>query len=187
MNKDYLNSIPNNLPVLKDDGLCKHLLGMEIPEISLLTSNGDYIKLRRKESFRIVMYFYPMTGRPDKPLPKNWNDIPGARGCTPENCSFRDNYDELVKLNALPIGITSQSIEDIKEMVRRLKINFDILSDYNLSFAKSLKLPTFSVDSAVYIKRLTLIVDNYKIVKVFYPVFPSDKHINDVLNWLKEN
>ena len=187
MNKDYLNSIPNNLSVPKDDGLCKHLLGMEIPEISLLTSNGDYIKLRRKESFRIVMYFYPMTGRPDKPLPKNWNDIPGARGCTPENCSFRDNYDELVKLNALPIGITSQSIEDIKEMVRRLKINFDILSDYNLSFAKSLKLPTFSVDSAVYIKRLTLIVDNYKIVKVFYPVFPSDKHINDVLNWLKEN
>ena len=187
MNKDYLNSIPNNLPVPKDDGLCKHLLGMEIPEISLLTSNGDYIKLRRKESFRIVMYFYPMTGRPDKPLPKNWNNIPGARGCTPENCSFRDNYDELVKLNALPIGITSQSIEDIKEMARRLKINFDILSDYNLSFAKSLKLPTFSVDSAVYIKRLTLIVDNYKIVKVFYPVFPSDKHINDVLNWLKEN
>ena len=87
----------------------------------------------------------------------------------------------------MPIGITSQSIEDIKEMARRLKINFDILSDYNLSFAKSLKLPTFSVDSAVYIKRLTLIVDNYKIVKVFYPVFPSDKHINDVLNWLKEN
>ena len=76
MNKDYLNSIPNNLPVPKNDGLCKHLLGMEIPEISLLTSNGDYIKLRRKESFRIVMYFYPMTGRPDKPLPKNWNDIP---------------------------------------------------------------------------------------------------------------
>ena len=186
MNKNYLNSLPNNLPVPKDDGLCNHLLGMEIPEISLLTSNGDYIKIRRKELFKIVLYFYPMTGRPDKPLPKNWNNIPGARGCTPENCSFRDNYDELVKLNALPIGITSQSIEDIKEMVNRLKINFDILSDYGLSFAKSLKLPTFSVGNKVFIKRLTLIVDNCKIVKVFYPVFPPDKHINDVLNWLRE-
>ena len=92
----------------------------------IVISNGDYIKLRRKESFRIILYFYPMTGRPDKTLPKNWNNIPGARGCTPENCSFRDNYDELVKLNALPIGITSQSIEDIKEMVRNKKILYDL-------------------------------------------------------------
>jgi len=187
LKKNYLNSLPNNLQIPKDDGLCNHLLGLEIPEISLLTSNGDYIKVRRKESFRIILYFYPMTGRPDRSLPNNWNNIPGARGCTLENCSFRDNYDELIKLNALPIGITSQSIEDIKEMVNRLKINFDILSDYNLSFSKALKLPKFSMGDKVFIKRLTLIVDNYKIIKVFYPVFPPDKHINDVLNWLREN
>ena len=187
MKKNYLNSLPNNLQIPKGDGLCNHLLGLEIPEISLLTSNGDYIKVRRKESFRIILYFYPMTGRPDRSLPNNWNNIPGARGCTLENCSFRDNYDELIKLNALPIGITSQGIEDIKEMVNRLKINFDILSDYNLSFSKALKLPTFSMGDKVLIKRLTLIVDNYKIIKVFYPVFPPDKHINDVLNWLREN
>ena len=182
-----LSILPSNLPVPKDDGACKHLLNLTLPNISLANQSGNLLQLNRKDTFRIVLYCFPMTGHPEKSLPPGWNDIPGARGCTPENCSFRDNYDELVKLNALPIGITSQSIEDIKEMVRRLKINFDILSDYNLSFAKSLKLPTFSVDSAVYIKRLTLIVDNYKIVKVFYPVFPSDKHINDVLNWLKEN
>ena len=184
--KNY-NILPNDLPIPKNDGLCDHLTGMEIPDVSLLTSNGDYIKLRRKESFKIVFYIYPMTGRPDKTLPKNWNNIPGATGCTPENCSFRDNYEELIKLNALPIGISSQTLEDIKEMKNRLKIQHDILSDYGLVFTKSLKLPTFSIDNKIFIKRLTLIVDNIKIVKVFYPIFPPDNHIYEVLNWLKEN
>ena len=187
MDETRLNYLPQDLPIPKDDGLCGHLEGIEIPDISLLTINGEYLKLRRKESFRLVIYCYPMTGRPDKVLPKNWNKIPGARGCTLENCSFRDNYEELIKLNALPIGITSQSIEDINEMVIRLKINYDILSDYSLIFTKALKLPTFSISNKVFIKRLTLIVDSYKIIKVFYPIFPPNKHIDEVLKWLKKN
>ena len=190
--KNYKNKLNNssttkNIPEPKNDGLCNHLEGMAIPDISLLTINGDYLKLRRKESFRLILYFYPMTGRPDKPLPDNWNEIPGARGCTLENCSFRDHYEDLIKLNALPIGITSQSIEDIKEMIQRLNITYDILSDYKLSLVYSLKLPTFSIEKKTYIKRLTLIVNNSKITKVFYPIFPPDKHIFEVLNWLKNN
>ena len=128
-----------------------------------------------------------MTGRPDKPLPENWDNIPGARGCTLENCSFRDHYDELIKLNAVPIGITTQSIYDIKEMTKRLMINYDILSDSNLKFVKLLKLPTFFINNQAYIKRLTIVVNNYKIIKVFYPIFPPDKHIVEVLDWLKKN
>ena len=190
--KNYKNKLNNssatkNIPEPQNDGLCNHLEGMDIPDISLLTINGDYLKLRRKESFRLILYFYPMTGRPDKPLPDNWNEIPGARGCTLENCSFRDHYEDLIKLNALPIGITSQSIEDIKEMIQRLNITYDILSDYKLSLVYSLKLPTFSIEKKTYIKRLTLIVNNSKITKVFYPIFPPDKHIFEVLNWLKNN
>ena len=128
-----------------------------------------------------------MTGHPNKPLPKNWDSIPGARGCTPQTCSFRDHYEELIELNALPLGITTQNIEDIKEMTNRLKINYDILSDFNLKFVQSLKLPTFSIKNRVFIKRLTIIVHNYKIEKVFYPIFPPDKHIYNVLKWLKDN
>ena len=171
----------------EDKKIPEKLTNLEIPDISLQSSNGEYVQLRRKESFKIVIYCYPMTGRPDKTLPKNWNNIPGATGCTPENCSFRDNYEELIKLNALPIGISSQTLEDIKEMKKRLKIQHDILSDYGLVFTKSLKLPTFSIDNKIFIKRITLIVDNAKIVKVFYPIFPPDKHIYEILDWLKEN
>ena len=187
MNKINLHSTPQNLPIPKDDGACDHLTGKEIPDISLITLNGEYLKIKRKESFRLVFYCYPMTGRPEKPLPKNWNNIPGARGCTPENSSFRDHYEELIKLNALPIGITTQRIEDIKEMTKRLNIKYDILSDCNLKFTESLKLPTFSIDNNIYIKRLTMIVLNCNIVKVFYPIFPPEKHIIEVLNWLEHH
>ena len=187
MNNVNLNSLPDNLPIPKDDGKCNHLKGMDIPNISLLTKNGDYLPLRRKESFRMVLYFYPMTGNPCKPLPKNWNNIPGARGCTLQNCSFRDNYEEIVKLNALPIGITTQSIDEITEMTARLNINYDILSDCDLQLTQALNLPTFSIKNRVFIKRLTIIILNCKIIKVFYPIFPPNKHIFDILKWLKVN
>lgn len=187
LKKANLNSLSKNLRIPEDDGLCIHLNNMKIPDISLQAASGDYVKLRRKESFKLIIYCYPMTGRSDMPLPKNWNNIPGARGCTLENCSFRDNYEELIKLNSLPIGITTQSIDDINEMTQRLKIKYDILSDCNLFLVNSLKLPTFSIGKKVFIKRLTLVVDDYKIKKVFYPVFPPGKHIKEVLNWLKKN
>ncbi len=171
----------------KRDQSCNHLQDMALPEISLPNQDGNLLKLNRKETFRMVIYFYSLTGNPKKKLPKNWEEIPGAKGCTYENSSFRDNYENLIKLNALPIGISTQSIEDIREMRERLKIQFDILSDYNLNCVNKLSLPTFSVSNRTFIKRSTIIVEKNIIKKVFYPILSINKHINEVLEWLREN
>ena len=128
-----------------------------------------------------------MTGRPDRSLPKNWNNISGARGCTSQTCSFRDAYDDFLTLNAIPIGLTTQSISDINEMTRRLVIPYDVVSDEHLKFIKSLKLPTFEVDESIYVKRLTMIVEKSIIKHFFYPIFTPYKHVKDVLQWLREN
>ena len=128
-----------------------------------------------------------MTGNPQKPLPTDWNNIPGARGCTPETNSFRDNYDELIKYNAIPIGLTTQSVSEINEMIIRLKVPYDVVSDMELKFTHSMNLPTFKVDNSIFIKRLTLIIEKSIIIKVFYPIFPPDLHIYEVLEWLKRN
>ena len=177
----------SNLPVPEDDGACKHLLNTNLPSMSLANQDGKLLQLKRKDTFRIILYCFPMTGNPDKPLPIGWDNIPGARGCTPQTCSFRDHYDDLIKLNAIPIGLSTQSVEDLEEMTKRLKIPYDVVSDANLNFTNLMKLPTFKIDEKVYIKRLTLIVDNLIIKKVFYPIYPPDLHIKDVINWLKNN
>ena len=182
-----LSRLPPNLPIPEDDGGCTHLLEKAIPDISLPNQDGIYIQLKRNVSFRIVLYCYPMTGNPQKSLPANWSNIPGARGCTPQTCSIRDHYDDLIKLNAIPIGLSTQSVEDLKEMTTRLKISYDVVSDTNLYFVNLMKLPTFCVDEKVFIKRVTLIIKNSSIIKVFYPIFPPNLHINDVINWLKNN
>ena len=179
--------LPSDLPVPKDDGACKHLLNTNLPLVSLANQGGNLLKLKRNDTFRIVLYCFPMTGHPEKSLPRDWNNIPGARGCTPQTCSFRDHYDDLMKLNAIPIGLSTQSVEDLKEMTNRLKIPYDIISDANLQFANLIKLPTFKVDEKVFIKRLTLIIQSSIIIKVFYPVFPPDLHVKDVINWLENN
>ena len=113
----------SSLPKPIDDGLSDHLLNMKLPEISLPNQDGRILSLNRRDTFRLVLYFYPMTGNPNKPLPKNWDNIPGARGCTPETCSFRDNYDELIKLNSIPVGITSQKIDHNPKLTE--KENFE--------------------------------------------------------------
>ena len=179
--------LPKELLIPKDDGAYDHLKNFIIPSIALSNQDGYKLKLNRSDTFRIVLYCYPMTGSPNKTLPSNWDVIPGARGCTAEPCSIRDNYDEIVTLNAIPIGISTQSIIDIKEMVVRLNITHDVLSDINLEFAKKLKLPTFKIDKKVFLKRLTLIIEKSIIKKVFYPIFPPDKHIYEVIKWLKKN
>jgi peroxiredoxin len=179
--------LPNNLSKPHNDDGCTHLLDSSIPDISLPTQNGNLLKLKRLDTFRLVIFCFPMTGHPDRPLPDNWDMIPGARGCTPQTCSFRDNYDELIKINALPIGLSTQSTEDLKEMTTRLHVPFDIVSDQQLLFTSSLNLPTFSINDKKFIKRLTLIVDQSVIKHVFYPIYPPDKHIFEVLNWLKNN
>jgi len=180
-----LSILPSNLPIPKDDGGCNHLLNQYIPEISLQNQDANYLKVNREDTFRIVLFCYPMTGHPNKILPTNWNNIPGARGCTPQTCSFRDHYDDLVKLNAIPIGMSSQTVDDLKEMTVRLIIPYDVLSDVDLEFTKKMNLPTFCINDSIYIKRLTLIIERSKIKKIFYPIFPPDLHIFDVLDWLK--
>ena len=182
-----LSKLPANLPIPEDDGSSKHLLGQIIPNISLPNQDGIYLKLRRNDSFRIVLYCYPMTGNPLKPLPPNWKNIPGALGCTPQTCSFRDHYDDLIKYNAIPLGLSTQSIPKLKEMVIRLQVPYDVLSDIELKFTKVMNIPIFRIKNTTYIKRLTLIVEKSIIIKVFYPIFPPDLHIHDVLDWLKKN
>ena len=157
------------------------------PNISLPNQDGNLLNLDRLDTFRMVLYFYPMTGRPDRPLPENWNNIPGAKGCTIQTCLFRDSYDEIISLNAVPIGISTQSVDDNKEMTNRLKIPYDILSDDKLELSDELNIPTFSVESKIFLKRITLIVEKKIIKKVFYPINNINKHIEEVLKWLKEN
>ena len=116
--------LPGNFPIPAQDGACDHHLNMEIPSISLPTTNGNLLKLNRTDTFRLVVYCYPMTGHPERSLPENWNYIPGARGCTLQTCSFRDNYDEMIINNALPIGISTQSVEDIRAFAVSSKDSF---------------------------------------------------------------
>jgi len=182
-----LADLPTNLQNPEQDGACDHLLNSAIPEISLPTQDGNLLKLNRSDTFRIVIFCYPMTGHPDRLLPENWDSIPGARGCTTQNCSFRDNYDNLVKKNSLPIGVSTQSISDIKEMTMRLHIQYDVVSDQELLFKSAINLPTFSIGDKKYLKRVTLIIEKSIIKKVFYPIFPADKHIFEVIDWLEKN
>ena len=164
-----------------------HLYNSKISKISLPNQDGNLLRLDRKDTYRIVLYIYPMTGHPDKPLPDNWNNILGLNGCTSQTCSFRDNYDDLIGLNALPIGVSTQSINDLKEMTSRLRIPYDVLSDEDLKLKKLLSLPKFLIREKCYLKRLTLIIEKTIIKKVFYPINYPDKHISDILKWLKEN
>jgi peroxiredoxin len=173
--------------ILENEGVMDKFKNKNFPNISLPNQDGNLLNLHRLDTFRMVLYFYPMTGRPDRSLPDNWNNIPGARGCTIETCSFRDNYDEIISLNAVPIGISSQSVDDNKEMTSRLKVPYDVLSDEKLELCTELNIPTFLIDSKVFLKRITLIVEKNIIKKVFYPINEINKHIDEVLKWLKEN
>ena len=175
------------LPIPKNDGTVDHLKNKIIPNIALQNQEGNPLQLNRKDTFRIILYFFPMTGRPDRPLPHNWNSIPGAKGCTIQACSFRDNYDALISLNAIPIGISTQSISDNKEMTSRLRVPYDVLSDEKLELKNLLNLPIFVINNQTYLKRLTLIVEKNIIKKYFYPIYSIDKHIEAVLKWLQEN
>jgi peroxiredoxin len=181
-----LIDLPTNLPIPLDDGKCNHLQGMYLPNITLNSTNDNKINLAELKGLN-VLYFYPMTGRPDVELPEGWNEIPGARGCTPQSCSFRDNNQVLTNLNAKVYGISTQSTAYQKEMVERLHLPFEVLSDEDLKLAKELNLPTLIVNDMTLIKRITLICKDNKIVKVFYPVFPPDKNVDEVINWIENN
>ena len=135
----------------------------------------------------MVLYFYPMTGRPDIALPDNWDAIPGARGCTPQSCSFRDHYQELQSVGAAVYGVSSQSTDYQREALERLHLPFPLLSDETLQYKNQLRLPTLTVDGMELYKRLTLIANSGSIKKVFFPVFPPDQNAANVLDWLKNS
>ena len=177
--------LPPNLPVPKDDGGARHLTGMSLPDLELPSTSNRNVNLSKVPARTIVVYAYPMTGRPDRKLPQGWDDIPGARGCTPETCGFRDHHKDLAKLHAEVFGLSTQSTAYQQEMVQRLEVPFEVLSDEHFALTNALRLPTFTVEGMRLIKRLTLIVRNNKIEHVFYPIFPPDKHAEEVIAWLK--
>ena len=177
--------LPNDLPVPEDDGSADHLPGMRLPPISLASTAGEVVDLSALPG-RTVVYCYPMTGRPDRSLPAGWDEIPGARGCTPQSCSFRDHHAELGSLGARVFGLSTQDTEYQREAATRLHLPFALLSDSDLAFAGALGLPTFEVDGMVLLKRLTLVIDEGWIEKVFYPVFPPDRSAEEVVEWLED-
>lgn len=183
---DNVYELPKDLPVPVDDGACDHLAGMRVPSVPLNSTAGRAIDLASLAG-RTVVYFYPRTGRPDVEPPKGWNEIPGARGCTPESCAFRDHFEELQKLGAAVFGLSTQESDYQREAVKRLHLPFELLSDADLRFASVLRLPTFEVESMTLIKRLTLVIHNGRIEKVFYPVFPPDRHAEEVVAWLVQH
>jgi peroxiredoxin len=182
-----LTELPANLPRPSDDGGARHLRGMALPDLELPSTANRPVNLSKISAPRIVVYAYPMTGQPGKALPAGWDDIPGARGCTPETCGFRDHHKDLAKVHADVFGVSTQSTAYQQEMVKRLEVPFEVLSDEHFAFTRAMKLPTFTVEGMTLMKRLTLIVRNNRIEHVFYPVFPPDKHAEEVIAWLKSH
>ena len=180
-----LFTLPKDLPVPVDDGACNHLPGLPVPPLKLRSTQDRWIDLSAVGASRVIVYCYPRTGRPNEPLPPGWDAIPGARGCTPETCSFRDHHQDLKKLGAEVFGLSTQTTEYQQEMVARLRVPFEVLSDADLAFVHALRLPTFDVAGMTLVKRLTLVIVQGKIEKVFYPVFPPDRHAAEVIVWLQ--
>ena len=177
--------LPAGLPVPKDDGAARHLTGMRVPPVALAATDGSTIDLSALAG-RTVVYVYPRTGVPGQPLPDGWDAIPGARGCTPQSCSFRDHFAELKRLGVDHLyGLSTQDSAYQSEAVQRLHLPFPILSDCNLALAGALKLPTFTVAGMTLLKRMALVLDAGVISRVFYPVFPPDKSAEEVIAWLR--
>lgn len=177
------HELPTNLPIPKDDGACDHLMGMRLPSVPLLATSGQTVDLAALAG-RTVVYCYPRTGRPDEPSPDGWDAIPGARGCTPQSCAFRDHYEELRGLGTGVFGLSTQETEYQREVAERLHLPFPLLSDADLRFTHALHLPTFTVADMALLKRVTLILHEGRIEKVFYPVFPPNKNAGDIVRWL---
>ena len=179
-------SLPTDLPVPGDDGACDHLIGSTIPNIPLVATNGERISLSTL-SGRNVVFCYPRTAVPGEEVPDDWNQIPGARGCTPESCRFRDLYQEFQSLDVGVFGLSSQPVPEQAEAHTRLHLPYPLLSDHDLAFASALKLPTFEWRDITCIRRLTLVIQDGVIEHVFYPVFPPDTHPDTVLNWIRKH
>jgi peroxiredoxin len=174
---------PQGLPEPKDDGACDHLPGMRLPPVFLMSTAGNPVDLSTLTGTTVV-YCYPLTGRPDRDLPSGWDDIPGARGCTPQSCAFRDHHAELKELGASVFGLSTQDTAYQREAAERLHLPFLLLSDEKLVFARALGLPTFEAEGMTLIKRLTFVIEGGEIKHVFYPVFPPGRNAEEVVGWL---
>lgn len=181
-------SLPSDLPVPQDDGAAAHLPGTAVPPQQLHSTGDATVHLDALGPGRTVIYIYPLTGRPGTDLPEGWDAIPGARGCTPETCGFRDHYQDLLAAGAVRVfGLSSQDTDYQREVVERLCLPFEMLSDPTLNLARALALPVFEVSGMTLYKRLTLIIREGVIEHVFYPVFPPNEHAEQVVAWLRNN
>jgi peroxiredoxin len=176
--------LPDDLPAPRDDGAARHLIGMPLPDIALAATDGAQVNLS-KLTGRTVVYVYPRTGQPGQALPTGWDTIPGARGCTPQSCSFRDHFGELKRLGVAALfGLSTQDSAYQREAAERLHLPFAILSDAGLKLTRAMRLPTFAVDGMTLLKRMAWVIDNGVIAHVFYPVFPPDRSAAEVVDWL---
>lgn len=173
------------IPAPPDDGAASHLAGMMLPPIALLATDGRSVTLAALPG-RSVVYAFPRTGQPGQALPDGWDMIPGARGCTPQSCAFRDHFAELREAGAAHVfGLSTQDTAYQREAADRLHLPFPLLTDANLAFTAALRLPTLQVDGMTLLRRLALVADAGRITHVFYPVFPPDRNAGDVLAWLR--
>ena len=178
--------LPPDLPAPVDDGAARHLPGRRLPALSLPATDGSVVRLDQLGPGRTILYCYPRTGRPgEAPLVPDWDRIPGARGCTPESCGFRDHHAELRALGARVFGVSTQEAAEQQEAADRLRLPFPLLSDHALQLASALELPTLRLAGHVLLRRLTLVARDGRVEHVFYPVFPPDRNAQDVVDWLR--
>ncbi len=179
-------ALPDDLPVPQDDGAADHLRGARLPSVPLPATDGSTLDIAALLG-RTVVYAYPRTGEPGtSPLTDDWDSIPGARGCTPESCGFRDHHAELAALGARVVGLSTQDTDYQRRAVDNLSLPFPLLSDAGLALAQAARLPTFEAAGQTLLKRLTMVVDDGVVTHLWYPVFPPDRHADEVLGWLRQ-
>ena len=186
MRSDDLHTPPADLPVPTDDGACAHLLGAAVPPIELAATDGTIVRLDRAEPRWTVVYAYPRTGLPDLETPEGWDDIPGARGCTPQNCAYRDHHAELKALGAAVYGLSTQTTEYQQEMVERLHLPYAVLSDADFELTRAMNLPTFEFGGVTLLRRFAFVIEARRIAHVIYPVFPSSADAPRIVAWLQD-
>jgi peroxiredoxin len=183
---DVLHTMPTDLPIPTDDGACQHLENLLMPDISLSSTDDKRINLSQLAGWNVI-FCYPMTGRPGFAIPEGWVQIPGAAGCTPQVCSYQERYAEFKRNGIGVYGLSSQTPEAQKEAAIRLELSYPLLSDSTYSFSSAMGLPMLEAGGLKLIKRVTLIIKDGMIRKCFYPVFPPDKNVDEVIAWFSEN